>query len=83
MAAVPYEHVEAPRRLNVNGVLAFTEGSPVPIDTAKALGLLDETPKLEVFPATEGPADFVDGEIIQEESGPPPAGKGKTPGKTT
>lgn len=85
MAAVPYEHVEAPRPLNINGVRAFSVGSPVPIDTAKRLGLLDESPKLEVFPATEQAPPAPDGEIVQEESAAQsePAGKSKTPGKTT
>jgi hypothetical protein len=84
MAAVPYEHVEAPRALTVNGVRAFNEGDPVPIDTAKRLGILDEKPKLEVFPATEAGPALVDGEIVLDDNAAPTSGPvSKTPGKTT
>lgn len=44
MALVPYDHVEAPRRLRLPGdwTAAFMPGDPIPVDTAKTLGLLDE-----------------------------------------
>jgi hypothetical protein len=41
MAQVPYPHVEAPRVIRIDGVVAFQPGDPVPVDTARRLGLLD------------------------------------------
>lgn len=63
---VPYRHVIAPGPLLVDGVLAFTKGDPVPLETAERLGLLDGSEALEVRPGhSESPeaAGFVDEEI--------------------
>ncbi len=64
MAQVPYEHVEAPHTLSIDGVRAFNPGDPVPVDTARRLGLLDSEDSPPVLPAYgEIPAGFVDGVI--------------------
>jgi len=41
VAQVPYEHIEAPRVIRMDGVRAFNPGDPIPVDTARRLGLLD------------------------------------------
>jgi hypothetical protein len=41
MAQVPYEHIEATEVIRIDGVRAFNIGDPIPLDTARRLGLLD------------------------------------------
>lgn len=41
MAQVPYDHIEAPTALRIDGVPAYQPGDPVPISVAQRLGLLD------------------------------------------
>jgi hypothetical protein len=65
MAQVPYEHVEAPRVVRIDGVIAFNAGDPMPVDTARRLGLLDTEdapPILPAFGIASSPA-FTDAEI--------------------
>lgn len=65
MAQVPYEHIEASTVIRIDGVRAFNPGDPVPVDTARRLGLLDGDDAPEIIPG-EGQAsssDFADGAI--------------------
>ncbi len=65
MAQVPYEHIEAPRVLRIDGVIAFQPNDPVPLDTARRLGLLDgddAPPILPAFGVASSPT-FTDAEI--------------------
>lgn len=39
MALAPFDHVEAPGPVRINGVLAFTKGDPIPVETAKRLDI--------------------------------------------
>lgn len=65
MAAVPYPHIEAPDIIRIDGVRAFNPGDPIPLDTARRLGLLDSDDAPPIIGET-GVAispGFVDGEI--------------------
>lgn len=65
MAQVPYEHIESPRVLRIDGVIAFQPGDPVPLDTARRLGLLDgddAPPIIAAFGIASSP-EFTDAEI--------------------
>lgn len=65
MAQVPYDHIEAPRVLRIDGVIAFQPNDPVPVDTARRLGLLDTEDAPRIIPAfgiASSPA-FTDAEI--------------------
>lgn len=67
MAQVPYEHIEAPRVLSIDGVRAFNPGDPVPVATARAMGLLEGEDAPPVLPAYgDVPLDFTDGVITIE-----------------
>lgn len=64
MASAPYKHVEAPRRIRINGELAFAVGDPVPYETAERLGLLKDYPGIEVFgDSAPAPSTFKDAAI--------------------
>ncbi len=65
MAQVPYEHIEAPRVLRIDGVIAFQPNDPVPVDTARRLGLLDAEDAPRIIPAfgIASSPTFTDAEI--------------------
>jgi hypothetical protein len=65
MAQVPYDHIEAPRVLRIDGVIAFQPGDPVPVDTARRHGLLDGDDAPEIIPAfgVASSPQFTDDEI--------------------
>jgi hypothetical protein len=65
MAQVPYDHIEAPRVLRIDGVIAFQPNDPVPVDTARRLGLLDGDDAPEIIPAfgIASSPEFTDAEI--------------------
>ncbi len=65
MAQVPYEHIEAPRVIRIDGVIAFQPNDPVPVETARRLGLLggDDAPRIiPAFGIASSP-QFTDAEI--------------------
>lgn len=66
MAQVPYAHIEAPSVLRIDGVIAFNPGDPVPVDTARRLGLLDGDDAPPIIGDDNPRAPFVDGEIKVE-----------------
>lgn len=53
MANAPYEHVESPCTIVLDGARAFNIGDAVPIETARRIGLLNEFPDLKVVEARE------------------------------
>lgn len=65
MAQVPYDHIEAPRVLRIDGVIAFQPNDPVPVDTARRLGLLDSEDAPRIIPAfgAASSPSFTDAEI--------------------
>lgn len=77
MAEVPFDHVEATGDVRIDGVLAFTAGDAVPVDTATRLGLGGD-----VIPGTgSSQADFRDPPIVttsDPEPTPDPEGKSRT-----
>ncbi len=93
MAQVPYEHIEAPRVLRIDGVIAFQPNDPVPVDTARRLGLLagdDAPPIIAAFGVASSP-QFSDAEIkvaaeaaaagvpVAEPTNPSPSSEGTNP----
>ncbi len=65
MAQVPYAHVEAPQIIRIDGVRAFNVGDPVPLDTARRLGLLDgdDAPPILSGEGIAASPDFTDAEL--------------------
>ncbi len=65
MAQVPYEHIEAPRVIRIDGTRAFNVGDPVPVATARRLGLLDTEDAPPIFPGVGSASSphFTDAEL--------------------
>jgi hypothetical protein len=87
MAQVPYAHVESPRVIRIDGVIAFQPGDPVPVDTARRHGLLDTADAPRIIPAfgIASSPTFTDAEIKvhAEEAAAAAAGAGtSTPSPT-
>lgn len=78
MAQVPYDHIEAPRALTLNGVLAFQEGDAVPLETARREGWVTEDTEVIRGTGSASSAEFVDAEIKAPEGGTDTA-PGETP----
>lgn len=63
MGQVPYEHIEATSVVRIDGVRAFNPGDPIPVDTARRLGLITEdTPVLPAVGVASSP-QFTDAEL--------------------
>ena len=81
MAQVPYAHIEAPRVLRIDGVIAFQKNDPVPVATARRLGLLDTTDAPKIIPAfgVASSPSFTDAETkVAAEEAAAAAGAGPT-----
>ncbi len=93
MAQVPYEHIEAPRVLRIDGVIAFQPNDPVPVETARRLGLLDgdDAPSIIAAFGIASSPQFSDAEIkvaaeaaaagvpVTEPTNPSPSPEGTNP----